>query len=40
VYLTPQTTQALALNVGERVARLEGQFGRELVLRSAVWLTI
>ncbi len=40
VYLTPQTTQALAFNVGERVASLEGQFSRELVVRSAVWLTV
>lgn len=40
VYLTPQTTQALAFDVGERVARLEGQFSRERVVRSAVWLTV
>jgi hypothetical protein len=40
VYLTPQTTQALAFDVGERIARLEGQFSRDLVLRSAVWLTV
>ena len=30
VHLTPDTTQALALNVGERIARLEEQF-------SATW---
>lgn len=40
VHLTPDTTQALAFNVGERIARLEGQFSADLVLRSAVWLTI
>ena len=40
VYLNPQTNRALALNVGERIAQLEGQFTRELVLRSAVWLTV
>jgi hypothetical protein len=40
VYLTPQATQALAFDVGERVARLEGQFSREFVVRSAVWLTV
>ena len=40
VYLTPQTTSALALDVGQRIARLEGQFSRELVMRSAVWLTM
>lgn len=40
VYLTPQVTQALAFDVGERVARLEEQFSRELVVRSAVWLTV
>ena len=40
VHLTPDTTQALALNVGERIARLEEQFSADLVLRSAVWLTV
>ena len=40
VHLTPDTTQALAFNVGERIARLEGQFSADLVLRSAVWLTV
>ena len=34
------TTRALALNVGERIARLEEQFSADLVLRSAVWLTV
>ena len=40
VYLTPDATRALTFNVGERIARLEGQFSADLVLRSAVWLTI
>ena len=40
VHLTPDTKRALTLDVRERIARLEGQFGAELVLRSAVWLTI
>jgi Fic/DOC family len=40
VYLTSDTKRALAFDVRERVARLEGQFSAELVLRSAVWLTI
>ena len=40
VHLTPNTTQALAFNVGERIARLEEQFSADLVLRSAVWLTV
>ena len=40
VHLTPDTTQALALNVGQRIARLEEQFSADLVLRSAVWLTV
>jgi hypothetical protein len=40
VYMTPQTTNALAVDVGQRIARLEGQFSRELVMRSAVWLTV
>lgn len=40
VHLTPDTTQALAFNVAERVTRLEEQFSADLVLRSASWLTI
>lgn len=40
VHLTPDTTQALAFDVGERIARLEGQFSTDLVLRSAMWLTV
>jgi len=40
VHLTPDTTQALAFNVAERIARLEGQFSADLVLRSALWLTV
>lgn len=40
VHLKPDTTQALAFNVGERIARLERQFSADLVLRSAVWLTV
>jgi hypothetical protein len=39
-YLTPDTKHALSFDVGERIARLEGQFSADLVLRSAVWLTI
>jgi len=40
VHLTPDTKRALTLDVRERIARLEGQFGAELVLRSAVCLTV
>lgn len=40
VHLTPDTQRALAFDVRERITRLEGQFSAELVLRSAVWLTI
>jgi hypothetical protein len=40
VRLTADTERARSLNVAERIARLEGQFSAELVLRSAVWLTI
>jgi hypothetical protein len=40
VHLTPDTKKAVALDVRERIATLEGQFGAELVLRSAVWLTV
>jgi hypothetical protein len=39
VYLTPQTQTAITLDVGQRIAQLEGQFSRELIMRSAVWLT-
>src|SRR5262249_945110 len=38
VHLTPETERALAFDVRERIARLEGQFSANLVLRSAVWL--
>jgi hypothetical protein len=40
VHLTPDVARALDFNVGERIARLEGQFSPELVLRSAAWLTV
>lgn len=40
VQLTPDSERALTLDVRERIARLEGQFSAELVLRSAVWLTV
>ncbi len=40
VHLTSNTKRALTLDVRERIARLEGQFSPELVLRSAVWLTV
>jgi hypothetical protein len=40
VYLTAASQAALELDVGERIARLERQFSRELVMRSAVWLTV
>jgi hypothetical protein len=40
VYLTPEMSRALELDVGKRISRLEGQFGADLVLRSAVWLTV
>jgi hypothetical protein len=40
VHLTSDTKRALTLDVRERIARLEGQFGAELVLRSAVWLAV
>lgn len=40
VFLTPETTRALAFNVREHIDRLEEQFSAELLLRSAVWLTI
>jgi hypothetical protein len=40
VYLTPETQAAITLDVGQRVRQLEGQFSRELVMRSAVWLTV
>jgi Fic/DOC family len=40
VYLTPDVQRALTLNIRERITQLELQFSAELVLRSAVWLTI
>jgi Fic/DOC family len=40
VHLTSETTKALTFDVHEGISRLEGQFGAELVLRSAVWLSI
>lgn len=40
VHLTPDTKQALDFNVGEHITRLEAQFSADLVLRSAVWLTV
>jgi hypothetical protein len=40
VHRTPDTERAFRFDVADRIARLEGQFSAELVLRSAVWLTI
>lgn len=40
IYRTPDTERAFSVNPGERIARLEGQFSTELVMKSAVWLTI
>jgi len=40
VHLTSATKRALTLDIRERITTLEGQFSSELVLRSAVWLTI
>ncbi len=40
MHLTADTKQALDFNITERIPRLEGQFGADLVLRSAVWLTV
>jgi hypothetical protein len=40
VHLTPDTQRTLKLDIRERIARLEGQFSAELVVRSAVWLTV
>jgi hypothetical protein len=40
IYRTPDTERALELDIRERIERLEGQFTPELVMRSAVWLTI
>lgn len=40
VHLAPDVQRALAFDVRERIARLEGQFSADLVLRSTVWLTI
>jgi hypothetical protein len=37
---TADLDRALTLDVRERIARLEGQFSAELVMRSAVWLSI
>jgi len=40
VQRTADLDRALTRDVRERIARLEGKFSAELVLRSAVWLTI
>jgi hypothetical protein len=40
VHRTPGTERALAFNVADRIAQLEGQFSAEIILRSAVWLTV
>lgn len=40
IHLTPDIKRALTFDVRERIARLEVQFSAELILRSAVWLTI
>jgi hypothetical protein len=40
VYLTSAMRAALALDVSQRIERLEGQFSREMVMRSAAWLTV
>lgn len=40
VHLTPETARALAFDVRERIGRLEREFSADLVLRSAVWLTV
>jgi hypothetical protein len=40
VHLTTETTRALAMDVREHIARLEGQFSADLIRKSAVWLTI
>jgi hypothetical protein len=40
VYLTADTRRALQFNVRERIQSLEVQFSAELVMRSAVWLTV
>jgi Fic/DOC family protein len=40
VHLTSATRRALTLDVRERITALEGQFSAELVLRSAVGLTV
>src|SRR5262249_10272745 len=40
VYLSADTTRARALDIAARIAQLEGQFSRELLMRSAVWLTV
>jgi len=40
IYRTADTERALQLNIRERIEKLEGQFTPDLVMRSAVWLTI
>jgi Fic/DOC family protein len=40
VYRTRDVERALTVDLREHIARLEGQFSAELVMRSAVWLTI
>jgi Fic/DOC family len=40
VHLTTDTQHALQFDVRERIERLEWQFSADLVMRSAVWLTI
>jgi hypothetical protein len=40
IYRTPNTEGNLELNIRQRIERLEGQFTPELVMRSAVWLTM
>lgn len=40
VHFTSDTRRAAAFDVRTSIARLEGQFGADLVLRSAVWLTV
>lgn len=40
VQRTPDLDRALTLDVRERIARLENQFSADLVMRSAVWLSI
>jgi hypothetical protein len=40
VYLNADTTRAINFDVHTRITSLESQFSEDLVLRSAVWLTI